>query len=777
MDKWNFNSYFHVRSLSAQMSIQNVLTKYVFLFSMVLIIVCIEGIHPSYAQFQMEEKYGRNLLSERVYQVSIGDAVQWAKTYGGPDDDKAAAVLQAQDGGFTIVGETHSFGAGSADIWVLKLNKNGAIEWQKTFGGPQFDTGWSIQQTTDEGFIVAGLTYSFGAGSADIWVLKLNKNGVIEWQKTFGGSAFDGAHSIQQTTNGGYIVAGYTQSFQKSILILKLDRYGAIEWQKTYGSSHSEWPLSVLQTSDGNYIISSHSNSFSLNGYYTNIWILKIDSNGDIIWDKVYNPLDYGTERVRPFLKQTLDNGYIAAGYTGGELWSYSGSWIFTLTEDGEMKWHKYYNHLVTGTEKILSLGATSDGGYIFSGLTSDPHTSDYNIDDDDFDVWFSKIDKDGNVIWNKTFGGSLFDRADSILQISDGNFIVAGTTSSFGAGEEDILLLKLDKHGSITDCPHFDEADLSASDNNKIVNETDPSMDLDDITSLSPAASSATIQNTDAAIKTICSYIMPVTLDFHQKEYDTAFHICLEWSDGIGVGTPRPCPPRGNPYHNYSFSEKGALKQIPQYLVNIYNDIIPVVTRKDSRISTTNIIRLFEKAPTGVYYSKKLKEDVLGKIKKSQRSTDQLSALFAEAVNAIELDLSVPKFSVLKVDTREISAVDFQGVAWMTFRHVIRPGNVSLKINRQLPSSVLGFKTAWPIASYEMEFTGTLDKNGYIDISFYIGGIRFVNQTSDIHIFEWDGKTFKDITTGLDLFRGVITGRTDKLKTYVIMSRLPKNK
>jgi len=135
---------------------------------------------------------------------------QWARTYGGGGNDEAWSIQQTSDGGYIVAGLTESFGAGSSDIWILKLSSTGTIEWQRTYGGSSYDTAHSIQQTSDGGYIVAGDTQTFGAGSADYWIIKLFPNGDIEWQRTYGGGSYDTAHSIQQTIDGGYIVAGNT---------------------------------------------------------------------------------------------------------------------------------------------------------------------------------------------------------------------------------------------------------------------------------------------------------------------------------------------------------------------------------------------------------------------------------------------------------------------------------------------------------------------------------------------------------------------------------------
>ncbi|NQT81047.1 MAG: hypothetical protein HQ555_11740 [Candidatus Aminicenantes bacterium] len=208
---------------------------------------------------------------------------QWARTYGGIDHEVVYSIQQTSDGGYIVAGETSSFGAGGRDIWILKLSSTGVIEWQRTYGGIDNEYVLSIQQTSNGGYIIAGYTYSFGAGTYDIWVFKLSSTGAIEWQRTYGGSSGDGATSIQQTSDGGYIVAGWTFSFGAGgddAWVLKLSSAGDVEWQRTYGGSALEAAWSIQQTSDGGYIVAGFTYSFSAGE--DDFFVLKLYPDGDI---------------------------------------------------------------------------------------------------------------------------------------------------------------------------------------------------------------------------------------------------------------------------------------------------------------------------------------------------------------------------------------------------------------------------------------------------------------------------------------------------------------
>ena len=246
----------------------------------------------------------------------LAQSPYWAKTYGGTGFDFAYSIQETSDGGYIVAGSTASFGAGSDDFWVLKLYSNGNVAWQKTYGGADYDYAYSIQQTSDGGYIVAGETWSFGAGSRDFWVLKLYSNGNVAWQKTYGGiNADDVAFSIRQTQEGGYIVAGRTDSSlgagKDDVWVLKLDANGNVTWQKTYGGGNWDYAYSIQQTSEGGYIVAGWTDSFGAGN--DDVWVLKLDSAGNVTWQKTYG----GANDDAAFSIQETSNAvYFVAGYT-----------------------------------------------------------------------------------------------------------------------------------------------------------------------------------------------------------------------------------------------------------------------------------------------------------------------------------------------------------------------------------------------------------------------------------------------------------------------------
>ena len=235
---------------------------------------------------------------------------QWQKTLVLSDSyyDSGYSVQQTTDGGYIIAGETYSFVTGSYDVYLIKTDPNGNSQWQKTFGGGAYDYGYSVQQTSDGGYIIAGDTSSFGEPFSDVYLVKTDPNGNSQWQKTFGGSDGDYGRSVQQTSDGGYIIAGATYSFgagSSDVYLVKTDSAGNSQWQKTFGGSGWDYGYSVQQTSDGGYIIAGYTASSS-------VYLIKTDSCGNLLWQQTFGGSEGGAGSFS--VQQTSDGGYIIAG-------------------------------------------------------------------------------------------------------------------------------------------------------------------------------------------------------------------------------------------------------------------------------------------------------------------------------------------------------------------------------------------------------------------------------------------------------------------------------
>ena len=362
-------------------------------------------------------------------QISIIE--EWNKTFGGTGDDYGYSIQQTADGGYIIAGHTHSYGAGDADIWLTKTDSNGTEEWNRTFGGAEADLldRGSVRQTSDGGYIVTGYTHSYGAGDADVWLIKTDQNGNEQWNRTFGGAYHDWGHSVQQTSDGGYIIAGRTDPYEGAradAWLIKTDSNGIEEWNRTFGADGCEYAASVQQTSDDGYIITGRTTSYGAGG--ADAWLMRTDSNGTEQWNRTFGGAgyDYGYS-----VQQTTDGGYIMVGSTNNR----KDIWLIKTDTDGMEEWNSIFGGIAM--DEGYSVHQTADGGYIVAG-----YTASYGAGSGD--VWLIKTDSNGNEQWNKTFGGAELEKSYSVQQTSDRGYIVAGFTSSYGGGYADIWLIKI---------------------------------------------------------------------------------------------------------------------------------------------------------------------------------------------------------------------------------------------------------------------------------------------------------------------------------------------
>jgi len=315
--------------------------------------------------------------------------MQWSKTYGGKYDDQGVSVQQTSDGGYIIVGEKQKtefdyFGT-DYDVYLIKTNSNGQVLWEKTYGGPNEDFGYSVQETSEGDFIIVGQTYSFSEGN--IYLLKTDSEGNVLWEKVYGGEYDDsGGYSVQQSADGGYVITGYVFSYSKfdyDIYLLKTDSNGNFQWAQTYGGDQY-WGkgFSVQQTFDGGYIVTGGNEDWLNTEYFEyDAFLLKADANGNMQWLKTFGGAN---DDVGYSVKQASDGGFVMTGINP-EIW-WEGVYLVKTDSNGDIQWDKTYSGWAGA-----SVQETVDEGFVIVGETT-------LLDGDSTNAFLMKTDSQGNI-------------------------------------------------------------------------------------------------------------------------------------------------------------------------------------------------------------------------------------------------------------------------------------------------------------------------------------------------------------------------------------------
>ncbi|RNC88471.1 MAG: hypothetical protein ED556_02250 [Winogradskyella sp.] len=350
--------------------------------------------------------------------------LQWQKTYGGTNDDRGSEIIQTQDGGFAIIGSSQSndvdvsLNNGSEDFWIAKLDSQGTIIWEKSLGFQGNDNGVSVIQTSDLGYLLIGVldvTASGGQGNTtrvatrhaggDYWAVKLDTNGELQWSKFFGGLFTDTPEGVVQTPDGGFIIAGGSDSADTDITnnkgsydfwVVRIDANGILVWEKSFGGDEIDQARAIVKTNDGNYVIAgdtrSNNTDVSSNNGAADLWLIQISIEGNLIWEKTIGGTNFDVARA---IKTTQDNGFILSGSS--------------RSSDGDVSENKGQN-----------------------------------------DAWAIKVDSNGDLQWEASVGGSNIDFAYGVTELNDRSIIVVGdTTSNDGdiddnRGFTDLLLFKI---------------------------------------------------------------------------------------------------------------------------------------------------------------------------------------------------------------------------------------------------------------------------------------------------------------------------------------------
>ncbi len=343
----------------------------------------------------------------------------WEKTY---EFGAGLSVIQTIEGDFAVTGYLGQTGPNPEfNEFLMKTDETGVVQWSRTYDRNSFGIGYSIQQTSDGGYIIAGIDEGY-----DILLIKANNIGDTIWTKIYTGAS---CKSVQETNDGGYIVCGATQIDQDTFLyLLKTDNNGDTTWTKKYSGGGIGY--SIGKTNDDGFVITG---KIPVPNSGQDLYLLKTDSTGDTLWTKTYGGKgpDLGQS-----VQQTIDNGFIITGYTTIE--GIRNLYLLKTDLNGDTLWTKSYS---TGFEDIgLSVQQTSDDGFIITGFSYRPNTGE--------DVILIKTDNIGDIIWTKTYGGQSHDDGASVQQTSDGGYIIAGR-NNIGL-DNYIYLIKTNDEGNI---------------------------------------------------------------------------------------------------------------------------------------------------------------------------------------------------------------------------------------------------------------------------------------------------------------------------------------
>ncbi|WP_431126772.1 hypothetical protein [Flagellimonas flava] len=422
-----------------------------------------------------------NIPSQRIFEGEV----DWMKSFGGSGEDTAQSVIQTSDGGYAVLGYSNSMDGDLSgkstnvnDYWLLKLDQEGNLSWSKTYGGTKDDRGQSVIQTRDGGYAIVGYAMSDdGDGSNnegfhDNWILKLDNSGNILWEKSFGFSGHDHSYDVVETADGGFFFSGFldvtssggagnegkggylTRHGVGEFWGTKLDAQGNLEWRRYFGGTNNDRSYGVVQADDGGFVLAgaSESDDFDITdpkGSY-DFWVLKVSNQGELLWQQSFG----GTGIDKAYgITKTLDGGYVVTGNTfstdtdisrnNGE----SDVWLIKVSDAGALIWERTYGG--TAFDAAQSVSITAEGGLLIAG-NSKSTDGDALENQGENDLWIIRTDASGNIEYQQTFGGSGIDFGFDVVDNSDGSLVLVGESASddfpglVPKGLSDLVVIKI---------------------------------------------------------------------------------------------------------------------------------------------------------------------------------------------------------------------------------------------------------------------------------------------------------------------------------------------
>jgi len=384
------------------------------------------------------------LLFSALLFVSASAQNTFQKAFGSAGDETGTCIQHTLDGNYIISGYTNSFTAPFRDAYLIKTDTAGNLLWSNTYGGSGDEVCYYVTLVNTGGYVLTGGTSSFGAGGNDLYIIRTDAAGNLQWSAIAGGAYDDYGWSAVQTIDRGFLIAGFSQACLGGCLqglLVKTDSSGAILWTKMLGGSGFETLYGIDRTGDGGYIVTGETSTNSFGSSDT--WLIKLNAVGDTLWTKFYGSAN---EESGAVVRQTADRGYIIAGDIHNAFNIHHASLLKTDSM-GNLQWAKTFGAPDTsgGGEFGWDVHQLADRGYMMLGSTPGFNNS--------MQVFIVRTDSMGNMLWSKTFGGSQPDDPWYSIQTADGGFAIAGATQSFGSGQWDIYLLKIDSLGSANWC------------------------------------------------------------------------------------------------------------------------------------------------------------------------------------------------------------------------------------------------------------------------------------------------------------------------------------
>jgi len=368
-------------------------------------------------------------------------------TYGGRGFEAAQDIINVSTGGFLVAGRTAS-STGGTDMYLLKLNGQGQLEWEQKIGEDESDEAAEIIEAENGTFIIVGNSDSYGGGPGlkDMWAVKVDAQGNEVWNKTYGtDTSIDEARGIAPAHDGGYVIIGHTLSLEQEssdVMLIKIDSNGEKIWEKTFGGDKSEEGADVVQVEDG-YTVLGHTESLGKGKW--DIWLFHVDKEGNQMWEKTFGG---GDNEMGNALTTLSDGSYVIAGYTYSFAVASLDAWVIKTDQFGEQIWAKVFGGL--STDEAFDVIETKDGNILAAGYTQ-VYTADQdgnNTSTEGYNVFLVKIDGSGKEIWQSSLGDNSEQRAFGVVETPDEGIVTVGLTNSEENNGYDVLVMKVSKSG-----------------------------------------------------------------------------------------------------------------------------------------------------------------------------------------------------------------------------------------------------------------------------------------------------------------------------------------